>query len=170
MARLLSRRVTQVLLTILALFLVGTVIFLSAVNAYFSIDKSTIILPEELGTWEEIELGAQDTSLSWKARYPWIAEALSLKPNRTTTLTKDQELKFDDAIAKHAAEAAKAAGFSDDDASFIPPGRDNTPKKWNAATDPPEKVPRIIHQTWKDKTLPPNWQAVRDECAKMHPD
>jgi len=170
MARLVSRRTTQVLLILLALFLLGTVVFLSAVNAYFSIDKSTVIRPSELGTWEEIELGGDDSSLSWKARYPWLAEALSLKPTRTTTLTMDQEAQFDNAIAKHAAEAAKAAGFGDDKVLFIPPGRDNTPKKWNPVTDPPEKIPRIIHQTWKDKTLPPNWQAVRDECAQMHPD
>ncbi|UZJ52439.1 hypothetical protein CBS101457_001759 [Exobasidium rhododendri] len=169
MARFLSRRTTQILLVLLALFLGGTVVFLSAVNAYFSIDKSTIIRPSELGTWEEIELGGDDSSLSWKARYPWLAQALSLKPTQTTKLTTDQEALFDDALARHAAEAAKAAGFGDDGELFIPPGRDNSPRNWTIA-DPPEKIPRIIHQTWKDKTLPSNWQAVRDECAQIHPD
>lgn len=170
MARILSRRTTHVLLTLLALFLAGTVGFLWAVNTYFSIDKSAIIRPEELGTWEQIAFGADAAVLSWKTRYPWLAEALSLKPTETTKLTKEEAVKFDSAIAKHAAEAAKKAGFASDADIFIPPSRDNTVKVWNAATDPPEKIPRIIHQTWKEKTLPPNWQAVRDECAAMHPD
>ena len=170
MPRLISRRTTHVLLVLLALFLLGTVAFLSAVNAYFSIDKSAIIRPEELGTWDEIAYGGDDSALSWKTRYPWIAEALSLKPTQTTTLTEEEELRFDDAVARQAAEAAKAAGFGDDKGVFIPPGRDNSPKEWNSKTDPPEKIPRIIHQTWKDSTLPPNWKAVRDECALMHPD
>jgi mannosyltransferase OCH1-like enzyme len=170
MARLLSRRSSHVLLAILSLFLLGTVAFLWAVRSYFSIDAAAIVRPEELGTWEEIQLGAPELSLSWKARYPWLAKALSLKPHESTKLDAAAQVEFDDAIAKHAADAAKAAGFGDDGFGYIPTGRNNTPKAWNPITDPPEKIPRIIHQTWKEKTLPPQWQAVRDECAHMHPD
>lgn len=115
-------------------------------------------------------MGAPEDSLSWKARYPYLAKALSLKPHESTPLDAKAQVEFDDAIAKHAAEAAKAAGFGDDGVGFIPTGRNNTPRPWNSVTDPPEKIPRIIHQTWKEKTLPPKWQAVRDECARMHPD
>lgn len=172
MARLFSRRATQVLLILLALVCVGTVAFLSAVNAYFSIDKSAIILAEELGTWEEISFTGDRSSLALKTRYPQLADTLNSKPALTTNMTKKEKALIDEAIAnaKHAAEAAKKAGFSNDDGVFIPPVRDNSVKVWNATTDPPEKIPRIIHQTWKDKTLPSNWQEVRDECAQMHPD
>lgn len=170
MARMVSRRTSQAILVLLALFLLGTVAFLWAVNSYFSIDAAAIILPEELGTWEEIRLGAPESSLSGKARNRWAAKALSVKPNEAATLDAKSELELSNAIAKHAADAAKAAGFGTDVGAFVPTGRNNTPKAWNAATDPPEKIPRIIHQTWKEKTLPPEWQPVRDECAKMHPD
>jgi mannosyltransferase OCH1-like enzyme len=172
MARIISRRATQVLLVLLALVCLGTVAFLSAVNAYFSIDKSAIILAEELGTWEQISFAGDRPSLALKSRYPQLSEALKSKPNVTTKMTKEEELLFNEAVAnaKHAAEAAKKAGFSNDDGIFIPPVRDNSVKAWNATTDPPEKIPRIIHQTWKDKILPSNWQEVRDECAQMHPD
>lgn len=37
-------------------------------------------------------------------------------------------------------------------------------------TRPVEKIPRIIHQTWKTNTLPERWSAVRDKCLEMHPD
>lgn len=171
MARMFSRRTSQALLILLSLFLFGTIAFLWAVRSYFSIDAGAIIRPEELGTWEEIRAGAPEYTLSWKARYPYLAKALSLKPQETVILDSKSQLEFDDAIAKQAAEAAKAAGFGDDGGlGYIPSGRDNTPKPWNPTTDPPEKIPRIIHQTWKDKNLPPQWQLVRDECARMHPD
>lgn len=35
---------------------------------------------------------------------------------------------------------------------------------------PVEKIPRIIHQTWKTNVLPEKWLAVRDKCLEMHPD
>lgn len=35
---------------------------------------------------------------------------------------------------------------------------------------PPEKIPRIIHQTWKTDVLPSRWADVRKVCAEMMPD
>ncbi|KAI0269114.1 hypothetical protein BC834DRAFT_820308 [Gloeopeniophorella convolvens] len=34
----------------------------------------------------------------------------------------------------------------------------------------PERIPRIIHQTWKSETLPDRWKAVSEECRAMMPD
>ena len=34
----------------------------------------------------------------------------------------------------------------------------------------PERIPRIIHQTWKSETLPEKWQAVSEGCRSMMPD
>lgn len=189
MARLLSRRTTHILLILLALFLAGTVVFLSAVNAYFSIDASAIIQPEELGSWEEIQWSGDVNQLpwSWRSKYPWLSKALNLRPPTLPLNTSDQPQisqpskvnvvpvseesnRLSEAIAKAQEEAARAAGWGDAKGEiFKPPGRDNSVKAWDPK-DPPEKIPRIIHQTWKDNTLPPVWQAVRDECAQMHPD
>nr|VWO95196.1 ATP-binding multidrug cassette transporter [Ganoderma boninense] len=33
-----------------------------------------------------------------------------------------------------------------------------------------ERVPRIIHQTWKSETLPPNWANLSQGCREMMPD
>ena len=33
-----------------------------------------------------------------------------------------------------------------------------------------ERIPRIIHQTWKSETLPEKWQAVSEGCRNMMPD
>ncbi|KAH9899933.1 nucleotide-diphospho-sugar transferase [Cubamyces lactineus] len=34
----------------------------------------------------------------------------------------------------------------------------------------PERVPRIIHQTWKSETLPAKWANISQECRDMMPD
>ncbi|KAH9006955.1 hypothetical protein EDB86DRAFT_30857 [Lactarius hatsudake] len=34
----------------------------------------------------------------------------------------------------------------------------------------PERIPKIIHQTWKSETLPDKWKAVSEECRSMMPD
>lgn len=34
----------------------------------------------------------------------------------------------------------------------------------------PERIPRIIHQTWKSETLPDRWQAVSEACRALMPD
>lgn len=152
MARLLSRRTSHVLLTLLAIFLLGTVIVLSSVRAYFSIDSTAYVLPEELGTWEEIRWGAtgeEALPLGWAARYPWLAKVLHRGKAAAAATAEEQKAQL----------AALASA----------PARDTSVWKWNDGS-PPEKIPRIIHQTWKDNTLPPKWQAVKDACVEMHPD
>ena len=32
------------------------------------------------------------------------------------------------------------------------------------------RIPRIIHQTWKDEHVPVEWQAAQKSCQQMHPD
>ena len=34
----------------------------------------------------------------------------------------------------------------------------------------PERIPRIIHQTWKSETLPAKWANVSQGCRDMMPD
>ncbi|CBQ71693.1 related to SUR1-required for mannosylation of sphingolipids [Sporisorium reilianum SRZ2] len=158
MASLLSRRASHILLVLLGLFLAGTIVVLTTANAYFSIDSSAYILPEELGSWEQIQSGASpDGPDGWAARIPWL--------NKLTHASSSTASSAQNATATHPPSAVDP----DDMVARPQPWRDNTPKKWDPA-NPTEKIPRIIHQTWKDEHLPPRWQAIRDECAAMHPD
>lgn len=50
----------------------------------------------------------------------------------------------------------------------LPYGSD--PASLPSQDHPVEKIPRIIHQTWKTNVLPEKWLAVRDKCLEMHPD
>jgi inositol phosphorylceramide mannosyltransferase catalytic subunit len=45
----------------------------------------------------------------------------------------------------------------------------DTPQN-NSHHSKPERIPRIIHQTWKSETLPEKWKAVSEGCRAMMPD
>ncbi|KAF9569305.1 hypothetical protein CPC08DRAFT_623878 [Agrocybe pediades] len=92
------RRTFYVFLSILALFLLGTVIVLSSVTYYLSIDSLAYLSEQQV------------------------------------------------------------------------PILDNT-TRWNAAAHGQvERIPRIIHQTWKSETLPPKWRGISQACKDMMPD
>lgn len=43
--------------------------------------------------------------------------------------------------------------------------------RWNATQHGKvERVPRIIHQTWKSETLPTEWTGISHACREMMPD
>jgi len=43
--------------------------------------------------------------------------------------------------------------------------------RWNATEHGKlEKIPRIIHQTWKSETLPADWKRLSEACQNMMPD
>ncbi|KAI0304235.1 nucleotide-diphospho-sugar transferase [Russula brevipes] len=47
-----------------------------------------------------------------------------------------------------------------------------TPDSSNQTSQPrrPERIPKIIHQTWKSETLPDKWKPVSEECRALMPD
>jgi mannosyltransferase OCH1-like enzyme len=34
----------------------------------------------------------------------------------------------------------------------------------------PQRIPKIIHQTWKSETLPEKWKSVSEGCRSLMPD
>ncbi|PSR90684.1 hypothetical protein PHLCEN_2v4833 [Hermanssonia centrifuga] len=43
--------------------------------------------------------------------------------------------------------------------------------RWNATEHGKvERVPRIIHQTWKTESLPPKWSKISEHCREIMPD
>jgi hypothetical protein len=39
-----------------------------------------------------------------------------------------------------------------------------------AGTPMPTPVPKLLHQTWKDESIPEKWRAASDACKALHPD
>jgi hypothetical protein len=60
------------------------------------------------------------------------------------------------------------------DISYIYPDELDVPYEVNSnVTNLPssaERIPRILHQTWKSETLPDRWQDVSDGCRELMPD
>ncbi|KAE8212963.1 hypothetical protein CF327_g3434 [Tilletia walkeri] len=162
-----SRRCSTVLITLLALFLVGTVIVLSTVRVYYSIDSEAYILPEELGTWEQIKLGINPDALAAAEFSSGAAASIAgsvAGASSAFTLTSSGHLN------DGAPRASATASMPGQIAPVLEYNKhNNTIRPWDLSS-PPERIPRIIHQTWKDNTLPPQWKTLRDECMKMHPD
>lgn len=51
----------------------------------------------------------------------------------------------------------------------VAPFNDTVP--WNATEHGKvDKIPRIIHQTWKSETLPSKWTNISQGCRDMNPD
>lgn len=92
------RRVIYVFLTILGLFLVGTVVVLSSISYYLAIDQAAYLT--------ELEVPILDNVTRWDASEHGMVE----------------------------------------------------------------RIPRILHQTWKSETLPVRWQNVSKGCRDMMPD
>lgn len=43
--------------------------------------------------------------------------------------------------------------------------------RWNASEHGQvERIPRILHQTWKTEILPEKWRGISQECRDMMPD
>ena len=91
-------RTVYVLLSILGLFLIGTVVVLSSVSYYLAIDKAAYVT--------ELEVPSLGKTARWNAT-----------------------------------EHGKV-----------------------------ERIPRILHQTWKSETLPSRWKAISQACRDMMPD
>ena len=88
----------QIFLAVLALVLLGTVVVLSSISFYLSIDQNAYL--------SEDEVGYPDTDATWNA---------------------------------------SQAGLN-------------------------ERIPRILHQTWKTETLPDRWKDISQQCRDMMPD
>ena len=63
--------------------------------------------------------------------------------------------------------------LANDDAAYITEAELDAPQdgSWNASQPgKPERIPRILHQTWKSETLPDKWVNVSQGCRDMNPD
>lgn len=91
-------RILYVLLSILGLFLFGTVVVLSSISYYLAIDKAAYLTDYEVPTLDNVT-------------------------------------------------------------------------RWNATEHGQvERIPRILHQTWKSETLPSRWKEISQACRDMMPD
>ena len=124
----------------LTVFLLGTVVVLSTVVAYFGVDLRDVITEREMRRYEGFATHAAS------GRAP-------LAENRPPS---------DTAAPAHAEEPHV-------DQYAIPERADQLRKR---QLDPPplQRIPKIVHQTWKVNELPDKWEHVREQCMALHPE
>ncbi|KAK4057608.1 hypothetical protein OIO90_001254 [Microbotryomycetes sp. JL221] len=168
------RRALCVFLTLLALVLIGTVVVLSTVVQYFGVDKRDIITEPEMLIAEQWAL----QQAQGRAQAALSAQRVSDTPTWQNKADEqlDEDIEFDNNIDGVVSEAIEPAfdngGNSDDRAP--PPRQQQRRSNPEAAparrSEPTQRIPKIIHQTWKTDTLPDRWKQVRQTCIDLHPD
>lgn len=149
------RRLLCIFLTILVVILTGTVIVLSTVVQYFGVDKRDIITEFEMKFYSDLALKDSTRNLTSNS------ESIDL-----VNSIQDEVLKQDDSLIipvqdnVHHLEKRRAV-FQENQGGN---GSDESEKEAR------QRVPKIIHQTWKEEILPERWEIVRRECMNMHSD
>lgn len=148
----LRSRIIIALLVILGLFLLGTIIVLSTVKAYFGIPTWAEITEAEIGGWDP------------SSRIPEFQKEGQQHMNGTRKTVWEDGIEW--------SEQGKGSGAYWMRADWD--GQVNRTDDWRrleaVQVRDGERIPRLIHQTWKSDVLPPKWRDVWRECREGMPD
>lgn len=159
MSRKAHSKALCIFLTLLALFLAGTVVVLSTVVVYFGVDWHDVITEPEMSRFERLAKQATNNrQISSKAQQPTSANAAAI--NNDSDLIPEED-SFD--------IAAPVNDVDSDDGFELELGK-LAERALNSSATPQPRIPKIIHQTWKTDTIPDRWAEVRQTCVDLHPD
>ncbi|KAI5450832.1 hypothetical protein NCC49_002574 [Naganishia albida] len=147
-------------LTILGLFLLGTVIVLSTIQRYFRIEDWAYLDESEIGGWSEG--GGNGVIPALKD----LAVGNATRANRTTGWEDEEEEQ--DAWGPNG-EGTGGYWMKQDWDGTVRDTEDWN-RLYNVTLRPGERMPRIIHQTWKSDVLPDKWRKIWMECREGMPD
>ncbi|KAI5478283.1 MFS transporter [Pseudohyphozyma bogoriensis] len=151
------------------LFLVGTVVVLSTVVAYFGVDTRDVITEAEMRVYERLadqailapSHGSKQEVVAPANPIPVDADgdaADPTAPDADLWAGELEELKAE-LVERSKVDAATSLPASDEDEEAA-----------LGTTTPQPRIPRIIHQTWKTADVPERWAKVRQGCLDLHPD
>lgn len=52
----------------------------------------------------------------------------------------------------------------------IPPSILSSPRTTSMMSEDQRQIPKILHQTWKNETIPEAWSIAQYSCRDLHPD
>lgn len=156
-------------------FLLGTVVVLSTVVAYFGVDSRDVITEAEMRLYER--LAEADAALppvtggkQEVVAAPAHGTVLEMELSEGSDSDVWEGASLDDVIDEEPMDdfkrryEARKRSLTNGTAAFSGMLRDL------AAPTPKQRVPKIVHQTWKTDTLPERWEKVRQGCMDLHPD
>ena len=162
---LLSKRLLSGFLALLTLVLITAATILGTAWGIYRLDHHATIEMQELPGLEQPS-EPQLTSSRFESYYPNLATWLPA----WARVADQKELTSPSPAADAFASKEHVLVDHEELVALLSEGHYQPSSTSRTQLDPSEKVPRIIHQTWKTETLPDQWQQARRECAAMHPD
>ncbi|POY71160.1 hypothetical protein BMF94_5470 [Rhodotorula taiwanensis] len=178
------KKAITVLIGLITLILVGTVIVLSTVVQYFGVDKRDVIQDYEMALVERLANAARQLPTDGTP-----AQAHLSHSGVGSTYAEDTPLaRAGTAQAVSSGDVKVTAGDEIGDGNSVnefldrlqergwiadsPPSTEDLAKVAAKAGDnsPQQRIPKIIHATWKTHVLPERWEKVRQGCIDLHPD
>ena len=170
-----SRKAIYILIVLLSLFLLGTVIVLSSVSYYLAIPDYSNLTELEVG-WRPsdaiptLKYSPPGTAKQHK-REESEAVADSVEEDVPMTSVVDDDAVFPDESSEWDVDGPGTGGYwMQKDWDGRVEGTSDWTRLYNVSTRHGENMPRIIHQTWKDDTLPVKWRKPWKECREGMPD
>ncbi|KAM0750686.1 hypothetical protein T439DRAFT_356437 [Meredithblackwellia eburnea MCA 4105] len=160
------RRILCVFITLLTLFLLGTVVVLSTVVAYFGVDSRDVIQEHEMLRYERLAAQASRRKHQQGGAAGDKDQRVVVPP--PSTPSDDDNTSNSDTAAPVRADSpplplAERAVVD----RALPKIVDDQDEEEDTAQP---RIPRIVHQTWMTEDIPDRWAKVRQGCQALHPD
>ncbi|GAA5837334.1 hypothetical protein JCM9279_005656 [Rhodotorula babjevae] len=169
------RKAITILVILIALILAGTVAVLTTVVQYFGVDQRDVITEPEMRLYERLAATARSNlpipDKSQKVVGGADAEPLAAPVKSDEQLSPELVVTRDD--AERGDESVQDLLNRLDERGWFSNSTSSTAVDTAAAAAEPEhkqKIPKIIHATWKTDTVPVRWAEVRQGCIDLHPD
>ena len=160
-----SRRNVLTILILLSLFLVGTVIVLSSVSYYLALPAWAFLSEAEVPWRPSDAIKPLKYSPPGTARHQKREPQLS--PEEEATLPEPiEEWPMDPESLWDVDGEGSGSYWMEKSWDGHVEGTEDWTRLYNVTARPGERMPRLIHQTWKDDTLPLKWRKAFKECRE----
>ena len=165
---------------LIALILAGTVAVLTTVVQYFGVDSRDVITEPEMRLYERLAAAAsrdsssrlldKDQKVVGGDRAGGDSEPPVAAPAAPGDVEQSPELVV---IRDDADESVQGLLNRLDERGWFSNSSSSSPAEASdvvASSEHKQKIPKIIHATWKTDTVPVRWAEVRQGCIDLHPD
>ncbi|GAA6062077.1 hypothetical protein JCM10212_006500 [Sporobolomyces blumeae] len=161
-----TRKAVTIMVTLIALILVGTVVVLTTVVQYFGVDSRDIITELEMNLYERLASQASRGTVA-----PGQEKEQRVVSPPTPPPTGGLAQGDVDVVVSSDDREQSVNEFMDDleKRGWLEDGPASLAKNSSGKTPQP-RIPKIIHATWKTDVLPDRWEKIRQGCIDLHPD
>lgn len=164
-----------IMVTLIALILVGTVIVLTTVVQYFGVDSRDVITELEMNMYERLATQAIQRGSGQSGREPGSEKEQKVVGGGTAP--ESAFLGGEKKLVVVAHEEDKDQSLNEfmnglEERGWLDPAdvEATTLAAKNSTVNRQPRIPKIIHATWKTDVLPDRWEKIRQGCIELHRD